>query len=414
MKLMIRIAFVAAISTSFLVLAGCGMFKMPEKLDESNRNVSETNNKMTTTNDGIIYTNEQIKRTNEEIIAMKIELEAMRGVMETMHGSLLEMLGVLGKMQDLLHQMQLTLDAMRQSTTDMTTKMDETNHKIDETNQKMASLKAAIHKQTLAAALTELLKPENTKYLFPPTSLMAAGQVFVDEATPREITELIYVYLKEIDEVLPDDSLKGADGKYPPTLIAEVDHAKLAKFTILEVIAGLMPQDKVEEAVKTQILQGGRYDLTAKSLLMLRTLFLKSFLIEEDLFSGKIDNFGKMDEALERVSNLDWIARLPFAGEITVKTRGMLNPENNVNEKLDPLMMLAMWDHLAMSLDSEIDLKKVGDTPETRAKLDRLKKRVKKHQEFWKSNGESSKELPPRLLGGELILDRYLDRFYFS
>lgn len=408
---MSRIVVITTLLTSILVLSGCGMFSMPDKLDESNRNVSETNNKMTTTNDGIIYTNEQIKKTNEEILAMKIELEAMRGVMESMHGSLQEMLGALGEMQKLLRQMQQSMEAMRQSTTDMTSKMDETNQKIDgtnktidetnkkidETNQKMASLKSAIHKQTLAAAMTELLKPENTRYLFPPTSLMAAGQIFAEEATAEEVTELVYVYLKDIDEVLPDDSLKGTDGKFSPSLIAETDHSKQAKFTILEVIAGLMPQENIEEAVTTQINGGGRYEAAARSLLMLRTLFMKSILVEEDLFSRKLDNLGKVDEAVNRVSNLDWIARLPFTEAISVKTRGMLNPDDNVNEMLDPKMTVSMWDHIAMSLDSEIDLKTIGDTPQNRAKMDHLKRVVQKYRDFWKSKGGSPSGLPPTL-----------------
>lgn len=397
MRFVAHIVVVTTFLASILALSGCGMFSMPDKLDESNRNVAETNNKMTTTNEGIIYTNEQIKKTNEEILAMKIELEAMRGVMESMHGSLQEMLGALGEMQKLLRQMQQSMEAMRQSTTDMTSKMDQTNQKIDETNQKMASLKAAIHKQTLAAAMTELLKPENTQFLFPPTSLMAAGQIFAEEATSEEVTELVYVYLKDIDEVQPDDSLKGADGKFPASVIAETDHSKQAKFTILEVIAGLMPQEKVEGAVTSQINGGGRYEAAARSLLMLRTLFIKSILVEEDLFSGKLDNLGKIDEAVDRVSDLDWIARLPFVETISVKTRGMLSPDDNVNEKVDPKMTVSMWDHIAMSLDTEIDLKMIGDTPQNRAKMDHLKRVVQKYRDFWKSKGGSPSGLPPTL-----------------
>jgi hypothetical protein len=144
-----------------------------------------------------------------------------------------------------------------------------------------------------------------------------------------------------------------------------------------------MPQDSVEEAVRTEVTGGGRYDSTVYALLMLRTLFVKSILIEEDLFSIKLDDLGKIDEAITRVSDLDWIARLPFADQIAVKTRGMLIPDDNVNEKLDPRMTVSMWKRIAMSLDAELDPAKVGNSPEAQARLKKDRETVQAYQDYW-------------------------------
>jgi hypothetical protein len=342
---------------------------MPQKIDETNDQVTQTNRKIDT--------------TNTTMVGMKVELEVMRSVMEAMNGALAQMQESLLTMQQALISMQKLIDEMRQATADMRTstaamneKMNETIQAIAETNRKMEKVNSAIHKQTLVVALTEMMKPEHTRYLFPPTGMMPAGQTFADEATSDEIVQLIYVTLKDIDEVQPQRGLE-------PKEAEELDHDKLGKFTSLEVITGLMSQKNVEEAVRREINGGGRYDLTVYQMLMLRTLLIKSILVEEDLFSGKLDDLGKIEEAVKRVSELDWIARLPFSDQIGVKTKGMLNPDNNVNEKLDPKMTVSMWNRLALALNSELDPAKVGNSPEALARVAQFKALVKSYQDYW-------------------------------
>ncbi|MFL5812903.1 MAG: hypothetical protein ACJ763_04950 [Bdellovibrionia bacterium] len=342
---------------------------MPQKIDETNDQVTQTNRKIDT--------------TNTTMVGMKIDLEAMTSIMEAMNGALGLMHDSLKEMHSSLESMQKTMEEMRQATSDMRTstaamndKMNETIHAIAETNRKMEKVNSAIHKQTLVVALTEMMKSENTQYLFPPTGMMPAGQTFADEATSDEVVQLVYVTLKDIDEVQPQTTLSAKEAE-------DLDHKKLSKFTSLEVIAGLMSQESVEEAVRHEIKGGGRYDTTVYKLLMLRTLLVKSILIEEDLFSVKLDDLGKIQEAIKRISELDWIARLPFADQIGVKTRGMLNSDNNVEEKLDPKMTVSMWNRLALALKSELDPAKVGNSEEAQARVAQFKATVKSYQDYW-------------------------------
>jgi hypothetical protein len=342
---------------------------MPQKIDETNDQVTQTNRKIDT--------------TNTTMVGMKIDLESMTSIMEAMNGALGLMHDSLKEMHASLESMQKTMEEMRQATSDMRTstaamndKMNETIHAIAETNHKMEKVNSAIHKQTLVVALTEMMKSENTQYLFPPTGMMPAGQTFADEATSDEVVQLVYVTLKDIDEVQPQTTLSAKE-------IEDLDHKKLSKFTSLEVIAGLMSQENIEEAVRHEIKAGGRYDTTVYKLLMLRTLLVKSILVEEDLFSVKLDDLGKIQEAIKRVSELDWIARLPFADQIGVKTRGMLNSDNNVDEKLDPKMTVSMWNRLALALNSELDPAKVGNSEEAQARVAQFKATVKSHQDYW-------------------------------
>ncbi len=338
------------------------------------------------------------------MIGMKVELEVMRSVMEAMNGALAEMQNTLAAMQGVMsdmrqatqdmrtsthsmddkmndmnsstHSMNDQMNDMRSSTHAMNDKMNDTIQAIAETNRKMEKVNSAIHKQTMVVALTEMMKPENTQYLFPPTAMMPAGQTFADEATSDEIVQLVYVTLKDIDEVQPQRQLS-------PQETDDLDHKKLAKFTSLEVIAGLMSQKSVEDAVQTQIRSGGRYDTTVNQLLMLRTLLIKSILVEEDLFSVKIDDLGKAEEAINRVSDLDWIAKLPFASQVGVRTKGMLNSDNNVNEKLDPRMTVPMWNRLALALETELDPEKVGNSAGAQTRVAQFKATVKSHQDYW-------------------------------
>jgi hypothetical protein len=356
---------------------------MPQKIDETNDQVTQTNRKIDT--------------TNTTMVGMKIDLESMTNIMEAMNGALGLMHDSLKEMHASLESMQKTMEEMRQATGDMRTstsamndkmddmrkstaemndKMNQTIHAIAETNRKMEKVNSAIHKQTLVVALTEMMKPENSQYLFPPTGMMPAGQTFADEATSDEVVQLVYVTLKDIDEVQPQATLSAKE-------MEELDHKKQSKFTSLEVIAGLMSQDSIEEAVKNEIKAGGRYDTTVYKLLMLRTLLVKSILVEEDLFSVKLDDLGKIQEAIKRVSELDWIARLPFADQIGVKTRGMLNPDNNIDEKLDPKMTVSMWNRLALALNSELDPAKVGNSEEAQARVAQFKATVKSYQDYW-------------------------------
>ncbi len=201
-----------------------------------------------------------------------------------------------------------------------------------DTNNNMNITNQAIHKQTLVVALAEMLKPENTKYLNPPTGMMPAAEAFSAEATPEELAKLFHVYFREIQEVVPDDTMvqKTPDGKWTPDAIA-FDQGKMVKVYAMMTIAGLAPQEKVEQLIQEQVSNAGAFEQDAYRFLVLRTQFIKTYLIEEDLIAYLLTNPGKFEDALKYLGQIDYVAKLPFADQAAIKTKGFLEQELNLN-----------------------------------------------------------------------------------
>ncbi len=331
-------------------LSACDMANMPSKMDT-------TNAKMDQTNTGI-------NKTVDNMEDMKTLLAKMMDALNQTNGN----------MQDMKEQLEATRAIMQV----MQEEMSNMNGELAKTN-------LAIHTQILVDALKEMLTPANSTYLSPPTGMMPAGQKFADEATADEVVQLTYVYLKDINEVQPDDSQR-VNGHFPDTLVTQMDHDKLVKLTALEVIAGFASQDVIADMATRQVSQGGRYDQAAKATLMLRASFIGDLLIGSDLFANKLDDLGKVDEAISRVSNLDWMARLSYVGQIGVKTTGMLKPDDNVEIKFDPRVTVSMWDRLQSALTNELDPAKLAGVPDAQAKVDAYKAKVKAFQDSWKGH----------------------------
>lgn len=272
------------------------------------------------------------------------------------------------------------------ATKDMPGKMDDTYGQIVKTNAEMEKTTDAIHKQTLLLALEEILKPENTKYLVPPTGMLAAGEAFAEEATAEEIAKLTYVWLKEVRKGIPDN-LSELDEKGLMALI----HEKLVKLTALQVITGLAPQETIEKLVQDQIYNGGRYEDTAYGVLMSRALFIKSFLLDETLMAPdeKLNNLGKLEEAYDRTAQLDYLVRLPFAKKIALDVKVSeidLEVEESLaglGENLGLSFPTTYWKRIQSALDKELEEKYLG-SPAARKRKDQLKKKVHPFLEAWK------------------------------
>ena len=91
----------------------------------------------------------------------------------------------------------------------MQQKMDTTNTTTAAMGSKMDQTNESIRKQTLEVALDHLLAKENTTYLSPaPTGMMPWAQAFADNMHEDEFVQLVYLYMQEINEVKPPDSMK--------------------------------------------------------------------------------------------------------------------------------------------------------------------------------------------------------------
>ena len=176
-----------------------------------------------------------------------------------------------------------------------------TNDQIKATNGKMDATNSAIHKQVLETSLEAMRKPENSQNLLPPTRMIPFAQAFADEATPLEVVQLAHVNFKDINEVQPERLPK--DPKERQAFLIAFDHDKQVSLTIVELIAGLLSQQKTEALAQAQIEEHGRFEDAAYKALMVRSLFISNILIGSDLFSPTtaLDNVSKMEEAAEGI-----------------------------------------------------------------------------------------------------------------
>lgn len=234
--------------------------------------------------------------------------------------------------------------AMSQKMDTMVAKMSSTQEGIDTTN-------IAVHRQTLDAALKQMLDDKNSKYLFPPTGMLPGGEIFALEATPKELVEFTYLVMKEIESVRPDDERK-VDQAY----LKEMDNDKMKKLTVLTVIAGQTPQEKVEAIIRNQIDgAGGRFENYAYNFLMARALFIKGFKVDEGVFANTMTNLGMIREGITYTSQLEFLVNTPFVAKVKLKTTGFNNADLNLDETLDTKMTKTLWQRLARALDTELE-----------------------------------------------------------
>jgi hypothetical protein len=256
--------------------------------------------------------------------------------------------------------------------------------KMDTMNGEVKKTNSAVHKQTLAVALAEMMKEENTRTLNPfPIGMLPAGSIFATTATPREIIDLSYSFLKDIDASSPDENDK-VNGEWTPETVKSVDHDKMAKLWAIMVIMGLAPQSTVQSIVNTEINGGGLREETAYKALMLRYAFTKDILLEQSLFATGLINPGKMNEAVKYAKNLSFISDLPYADKISIKTIGMLKDEDNVVFDLTMYDTNEVWTKIDDAFDNQLSERykkpgnpKAGELSTLRSKV---KAQMKRHK----------------------------------
>jgi hypothetical protein len=334
-----------------LALANCSVNKsleatqsVPEKIDRTTDEVKKTNSNMNTMVD-------QVQKTNTG--------------MDTM-----------------VHEVQKTNDGIAKTTDEVKKSNDQIGTMIDQvkkTNDGIEKTNAAVHNQTLAVSLSEMLKEENTRYLFPPTGMIPAGQVFAQEASADEIIKLVFTFMTEIETSFPDPSEQMPGGGWTAETIKRVDHDKKVKFTAASVIAGLAPQGTVEQIIRLQIDNGGRFEQTAYQFLMFRYMFISDLLLKNQVLATPLANPGLLEEAIDLTEIVSMIATLPYNDRIQVTTTGMLAAEDNYSFKIDPRQVVALWKRLNRAFEQELDPKYKALGSPVSQKLEILKSRVKTH-----------------------------------
>lgn len=252
-----------------------------------------------------------------------------------------------GKMTEMSEKM----DTTNKTTGEMSQKMDTTNKQMAETLAEITKTADSVHRQTLKFGLEEMLKPENRGLVPSITGMIPGGKIFTLQARPEEIMGMIYLNLKAINKEAPADVDSLSDEQK-----VSIDREKTAKFNVIMVIAGLTPQAKVEAIVKSEIDGSGRYSKAAYAFLALRLGFISGVMLKGGLLSEPLTSLGEVNEAVESITQLDYIVRLPYTAKIEVTTIGMINSENNRAIKIkDTKMTIDMWKRVDRAFDQELD-----------------------------------------------------------
>lgn len=228
-------------------------------------------------------------------------------------------------------------DEAIRSANEIPDKMDTTNGNMSKMIDEMKKTTSGVHDQSLLIPMENILKSENHDALSPvPFKLMPYGKKLAEAATATELIELTYLWLKEVDESLPakDIDESGNEVPYSRQQVAKINNEKLARIIALQVIAGFTPQTTIDEIVQTNIVGSGqagsrRFEQTALSFLMLRTMFIRDVMLQESLLSGPLDNVGKVEESIKYAKLVDSISKYRFASKIGFRTRGLID-ENGV------------------------------------------------------------------------------------
>lgn len=205
--------------------------------------------------------------------------------------------------------------------------IDSVSASMKETNEGIKYTKDSIRRQTLALAVKELTAPENTTFVSPssttPTSMIPSGKLFAEVATPEEICGLFYIWITEINQGQADEKDGG-------------DRAKWIKLTGLQVIAGFISPEKIEEIIKTQ--KDGRYAESVINILLIRYVFIATYILDLGLLAKQKINQAEYEFGIGAIKILNEIESMEGAKSYSLKLYGFVDHDGlglNQTIKLD-------------------------------------------------------------------------------
>jgi hypothetical protein len=167
------------------------------------------------------------------------------------------------------------------------------NDRLDRILALLSRAGEAAHRQTLLLSMEQLLKPENTAVLSPPTRMMPFAETFAREASSDELVRSVCVL-------------------YEDALHQPADHKSTAQVSIvaMSALAGLTPEPKARVLLGEQI-PDGRFEETAYAYAVARFAFIRDLLFKP-LLTGRHLNRGILDESLNQFQAMKALAQSPY------------------------------------------------------------------------------------------------------
>lgn len=212
--------------------------------------------------------------------------------------------------------------------------------KMDQMSAQMKKTNDVVDQQPVQISFEDLLKPELGQDLFPvPFDLMPFAQKFGQYAEPEDVVQVVYLWMKKLNELSQDPTNPISDTAF--------QHHLAQVYSALAAVCGLLPDEKVQTIIDTEIVHEGRYIDSAKDLLLLRVRFIRDVLMNADLFSKPLDDVGKLEQAIKYGNSIDMVAGLPFATDLSLNISKL-----NIQETMDPRLELKMWTDIKTKSDN--------------------------------------------------------------
>ena len=208
------------------------------------------------------------------------------------------------------------------ATSSMPDKMDQTQKQIEATNKKMDETNDIVRQQPVQISFEDMLKPELGVDLLPiPFDILPFAKKFGEYISSDDFIQVVYVWLKKQNESQmpnPTPTQEEADAW---------NHRKTQTFFALQAICGLLPDAKVKEIVKNHIVGGTYLKEAAKQMLLLRVRYYRDWMLKDDLLNGAtpLDSIGNLEQAIVNAEAIEYVARLPFAKELSIDIGGFVN-----------------------------------------------------------------------------------------
>lgn len=220
----------------------------------------------------------------------------------------------------MLKNMDEKMGAMANDVKDNLTKVSKS---MDVMNENMGGMKSAIHQQTLSVLLKEVLSDDSTKYVsmtsFNPLPMIPAAKGLADAATTEELASLFYLWITEINTATVDDGDPKA-----------IDLFKMKKLCALQAIGGMLPDEKINGLTLDD-----RYRDGVTALLLLRRVFITSYVLDNGLLTHPLDNQSTYDAAKAAIMSIKQIEEMPEALKLELKIVGFNFPEANQTVKIE-------------------------------------------------------------------------------
>ena len=248
------------------------------------------------------------------------------------------------------------MDSMNKRIEKMTNNTDGMNDSIKNMAGSLASTSNGIHMQSLSVMLSELLKPENTIYITLTSvntiPMIPSAKGFAETATQEELAGLAFLWISEINQAQVTDTLTKEQKD-------SFDLGKWIKLNALQMIAGFIPDDTAKDMIKVQIEEGGIYQTAAYQLLLLRSMFIQNFLVDQAM-ATTLTNPTQYRGLIKYLDQLTEINKLPNKEAMSIKLFGFYDTDQNgLNQTFDMqnIDVCFYYSKLKKKFDTELDKK---------------------------------------------------------